>query len=193
MSETEPSFKDLFNKNNYLVLSGALTNEQCTQLTQYFFSLKNKGQTQQDYQCPKSDAVYGAPLFDKLLHDFSNPIGEVVGRKLIPTYSYARIYRPGEILKKHTDRESCEISATLTLGYDGKYNWPIYFDDEKEIEVIIEPGELAVYKGCEVTHWRKPFLGNWHAQVFLHYVDADGPYKDFAYDKREKLTTNESI
>jgi len=191
--ETNVCLKDVFNKQKYLVVSGALTKQKCNSLAQYLFTLKDLGKTNKDPQCPISDSVYGAALFEDLLKDYANPIGKIVGRNLVPTYSYARIYRPGEILEKHTDRESCEISATLTLGYDSKYNWPIFFNEDKEISVMLEPGELAVYKGCEITHWRNPFQGNWHAQVFLHYVDAEGPFKDFAYDKREELNKTDQF
>ena len=185
MNLFDPSLKEVFNQQKYLVLTGVLSKPHCAKLTEHLFTLKDTGKTKQDGMCPKSDSVGGDLLFENLLADFADPIGQVVGLKLIPTYSYARIYRPGEVLKKHSDKESCEISATLTLGYDSKNNWPIYFDEEKKISVILEPGELVVYKGCEVTHWRNRFQGNWHAQLFLHYVDFYGPYSDFAYDKNE--------
>ena len=179
-----------FEQNGYVVLSDALSKEECEKLTQHMFSLHDQGKLVKDDQCPQSDAIYGDPLFDELLARFAGPIGQQVGRQLIPTYTYSRIYRPGEILKKHKDRPSCEISATLTLGFDGKYVWPIYFDEDREISVNLDVGELAVYKGTEICHWRKPFKGNWHVQVFLHYVDANGPYKDHAFDGRPNLGLN---
>ena len=181
------STREYFDQNGYVVLSGALSKQECDELTQHMFNLHKDGKLVKDDQCPQSDAIYGDPAFDNLLAKFCAPIGQQVGRDLIPTYTYAWIYRPGEILKKHKDRPSCEISATLTLGYDGKYVWPIYFDENREIQVNLEAGELAVYKGCDIAHWRKPFKGNWHVQVFLHYVDANGPYKDHAFDGRPNL------
>jgi len=181
-----------FDDNGYVVLQNALTQQQCQELTQHMFNLREQGVLVKDDQCPLSDAVYGDPVFDKLLADFAEPIGKQVGKKLLPTYTYARIYYPGEVLKKHKDRPSCEISATLTLGFDAKAIWPIYFDEEKEIMVQLDRGELAVYKGCEICHWRKPFKGEWHVQVFLHYVDADGPFADHAYDGRQQLGVDKS-
>lgn len=180
MSET----KDYFEKNGYVVLKDALTKEQCNRLVEHMFKLKQEGKLVQDDQCPLSDAIYGDPIFDEILQKFAAPIGNSVGRKLLPTYTYARIYRPGEILKKHKDRPACEISATMTLGYDAKNVWPIFFDEQKEIAVNLEVGELAVYKGCEILHWRTAFKGTWHVQVFFHYVDANGPYKDHVRDGR---------
>ena len=180
---------EYFEKNSYVILSGALTKNQCEELVRYMFKLHEEGKLVKDDQCPLSDAVYGDPVFDRILENFALPIGQSIGRKLLPTYTYARIYRNGEILKRHTDRPSCEISATLTLGFDADAVWPIFFNEIKEIPVSLEIGEMAVYKGCDIVHWRPAFKGNWHIQVFFHYVDADGPYKDFMYDGRSKLGT----
>jgi PKHD-type hydroxylase len=187
---------EYFEKNGYLVLKDAFNLQQCNHLVEHMFTLHKEGKLVKDEQCPESDAIYGDPVFDEILQKFSDPIGKAVGRSLLPTYTYARIYRPGEILKKHKDRPACEISATLTLGYDAKSVWPIFFDEERCIPVDLEPGELAVYKGCEILHWRPPFKGNWHVQVFFHYVDANGPYKhhhkdgrsDFGSQKKDNIS-----
>lgn len=180
---------EYFEKNGYVVLTDAMSKDQCESLTKHMFDLQQSGKLVNDDQCPLSDAVYGDPLFDNILEKFAKPIGDAVGRTLLPTYTYARIYRPGEILKKHKDRPACEISATLTLGFDAKPVWPIFFDEERETSVSLDVGELAVYKGCEILHWRPSFKGQWHVQVFLHYVDANGPYKDEVYDNRSNLGT----
>lgn len=178
---------EYFEKNGYVILKDALTKEQAASLTKHMFDLYEQGNLTKDDQCPLSDAVYGDPIFDNILQKFAKPIGDAVGKTLLPTYTYARIYRPGEILKRHKDRESCQISATMTLGFDAKPIWPIFFDEEKEIAVSLDVGELAVYKGCEILHWRTPFKGKWHVQVFLHYVDANGPYKDNYRDGRSEF------
>ena len=44
------------------------------------------------------------------------------------------------------------------------------------------PGDAVVYKGCDIEHSRREFEGEEYIQVFLHYVDIDGPYKDHVYD-----------
>ena len=176
--------QEYFDKNGYVILSGALPKEECDTLVAYMFDLYEKGQLVKDEQCPLSDSVYGDPVFDDLLVKFAAPIGKQVGRKLLPTYTYCRIYRKGEILKKHKDRPACEISATMTLGYNAKNVWKIFFDEEKEVPVELEVGEMAVYKGCDSLHWRPAFKGEWQVQVFFHYVDADGPYAHHAKDGR---------
>jgi predicted 2-oxoglutarate/Fe(II)-dependent dioxygenase YbiX len=186
MTATEKYFEE----NGYVVLQNVLPKQTCDELVQHMFKLYEDGKLVRDAQCPLSDAVYGNPLFDTLLQNVAVPLGQALGKKLLPTYSYARIYRTGDTLKKHLDRPACEISTTLTLGYDAKANWPIYISDQegtKESPVTIEPGEMVAYKGTEMLHWRKEFKGNWHVQVFLHFVDADGPHAGEAMDGRKNL------
>ena len=52
-------------------------------------------------------------------------------------------------------------------------------------EINMEPGDAAIYLGCEIEHWREEFKGDWHAQTFLHYVDKNGINKEWFKDKRQ--------
>ena len=177
----------------YVHLKEFLDIENCKELTAELNRLVERKITVNDEQCPKSDGVYGAMAFDKLLVDLLPHFENISEKRLLPTYSYARLYRPGEKLKIHTDRESCEISATITLGFEDKV-WPIYMADKngknpKKIEMEI--GDAVLYRGMEKAHWRNKFKGKWQAQVFLHYVDADGSNKEWKFDKRPKLNLPE--
>jgi hypothetical protein len=127
MTDTET----YFDENGYVVLQNVLTKENCDELVQHMFKLYEDGKLIKDAQCPLSDAVYGDPIFDNLLQHIAIPLGKAIGKKLLPTYSYARIYRNGDTLKKHLDRAACEISTTLTLGYDAKANWPIHISNKE--------------------------------------------------------------
>ena len=156
-----------------------------------------------DSQVPNSYAKYGDRVMETLLVKTINVMQKKTGLRLVPTYSYTRLYRTGNILRRHKDRPSCEISTTLCLGGD---HWPIYLDptggdyviDEdknihkpgapKGIEVNLKPGDMLIYSGCELEHWREPFQGKLCGQVFLHYNHADGPFaKSNLYDKRPML------
>ena len=54
--------------------------------------------------------------------------------------------------------------------------------------VRLEAGDAVLYRGAEALHWREPLDGaDWYLQVFLHYVDADGPYADRHLDGRANL------
>jgi len=178
-----------FAQEKYVHLKNFLDITNCNELTNELKLLVNNGVTVKDSQCPTSEAIHGAMVFDKLLVDLLPHFEKASGKKLYPTYSYARLYKTGEKLKIHTDRESCEISATITLGFDGEA-WPIYMGDEEEknaSKITMNVGDAVLYRGMEKHHWRKKFKGNWQAQVFLHYVDADGPHKEWKFDKRQSL------
>ena len=112
---------------------------------------------------PETFCVYGDVAFDTLLSKLLPLMNKETGLKLIPTYSYARLYLNGDELKKHKDIKSCEYSTTLHLGGD---EWPIYMDG---VEVNLKPGDMLIYKGCELEHWREKFNQNVCGQVFLHY------------------------
>jgi len=58
--------------------------------------------------------------------------------------------------------------------------------DGTEIPVHMKPGDMIIYCGCELEHWREPLWGNNHAQVFLHYNEKGGQY-DIPYDGRPIL------
>jgi hypothetical protein len=140
-----------------------------------------------DEQAPGDFSKYGEPIFDSLLSISTEQMCTLTGKELLPTYSYHRLYTTGTELKRHKDRPSCEISTTLCLGYDvsnvdaSKYpnwDWPMFVKeaDGKEIPIHMKPGDMIIYRGCDVEHWREPFWGKNHAQVFLHYNEKQGQY-----------------
>jgi len=128
-----------------------------------------------DIQAPNSPAYYGEPeLFQRLHSNIIPRLQLDTGYKLYKTYFYWRMYYVGSTLTPHTDRPACEISGTLFLGGD---DWDIFLKDKtgKTIRVKQKPGDILLYRGCELTHWREKFTGSQHAQIFLHYVDQNGP------------------
>jgi hypothetical protein len=145
-------------------------------------------------QVPNTFSKYGDPTFDTLLSITLKTIEELTGKKLIPTYSFHRLYKKGDELKIHKDRPSCEISGTLCLGYNisnlenKNWNWPMWVKDENnnEQEIFLEPGDMIIYKGCDMEHWRVPFTGINHAQVFFHYNEKNGKY-NIEFDGRPLL------
>ena len=150
-----------------------------------------------DPQAPGDFSKYGDPIMDTLLSLSLEQMQTLTGKELVPTYSYHRLYTTGTELKKHSDRSSCEISTTLCLGYDvsnvdaSKYpdwDWPMFIEESngEEIPVHMKPGDMIIYRGCELNHWREPFWGNNHAQVFLHYNEKGGEY-DIPNDGRPIL------
>ena len=124
-----------------------------------------------------------------LLH--MQPIMEaVVGEQLLPCYSYLRIYGNDAQLRRHKDRPSCEISATLTLGGEAPDTWPICLESaDGNQTVLLPPGDMLIYRGYDLPHWREKFTGTYWVQLFLHYVTAKGQFKEFANDGRDAIGT----
>ena len=159
--------------------------------------------TWSDQQVPNTYSHYADLVMETLLVKMLPIMKKETGLDLLPTYSYARLYKNGDILRRHSDRPSCEISTTLNLGGDP---WPIFIDgtgaktviDEyKQIhkpnapegtKVLLEVGDMLVYSGCELEHWREPFEGQVCGQVFLHYNHRNGPFAEKnLFDKRPLL------
>ena len=147
------------------------------------FSLKNfkKGG---DDQAPLSSSSHSnqSDIYNHVIHYLLPIMEKETNLKLKPIYAYNRIYLGGSELKKHTDRAACEISESITLKFfykDSNYKWPLCMGDKP---IVINTGDGVIYKGCEVPHWRPIFnqpKEYWHHQLFIHYVDLNGPYKDY--------------
>lgn len=141
-----------------------------------------------DQQVPNTPSGYGDPAFDGLLEYLRPRVEQHAGLTLYPTYSYFRLYKRGDLLKRHRDRPACEISVTLNLGQMPAAPWPIYVErDSGPYEALLVPGDALLYRGCDCWHWREAYQGGRLAQVFLHYVDRDGPHADEKFDKRVTL------
>jgi len=196
-----------FKTKKYQVIRGALSKELANFIFNYMMlqrdavdlMMKNNKVnpynpfigTRDDKQVPGAYSKYGDWVMEALLM-FMIPIMKAkTGMDLVPTYSYTRLYEKGNILKRHKDRPSCEISTTLHLGGN---EWPIFLDpsgadfvvDEykqtikpgapKGVRVDLKVGDMLIYSGCELEHWREPFQGTVCSQVFLHYNHANGPF-----------------
>lgn len=155
---------------------------------------------------------HGDYLMETLM-DMSTPVVEQnVGKKLWPTYSYFRIYDKGSDLRIHTDRESCEYTVALCLGAspvdqpyeifvgeeDETSDYKYYSDDGEYKRYRIDhkfpmlPNNALIFKGMDKIHWREICHHDHFITAFLHYVDQDGPYKDFKFDKRQMLGEKKS-
>ena len=209
-----------FKKNKYTVIKQAVSKDLAIFIANYFSMKKQVYDTCMKYryispfetvlgfyeneneQIPNTYSCYSDIAMETLLLKCQPKMEEATGLKLYPSYTYARIYKKGDELKRHKDRFSCEISTTMNLGGD---NWPIYLSPyenvgipngknitseskAKGVEVNLKPGDMLIYSGCELEHWRKPFKGKECVQVFLHYNNQKTlGAKDNMFDKRPHL------
>lgn len=180
---------ELFEQQGYLVIKQFIPRIMCDYLAKNIRVLEENSRFNfGDNQVDK--AFYGgSPAITETLLDLMTPVmAETVNCELYPTYSYMRIYVKGAVLSKHTDRHSCEISATLSVEHEGPGIWPICIESGGQAKKIeLEPGDALLYKGIQVPHWRDTFEGERQVQVFLHYVKKHGQYSEFKFDKRPQL------
>jgi len=181
-----------FKKDKYQVIKGVVSKELADFCYQYFLNKRKVARylfdekylsqfteyfgVWNDTQIPETYSHYSDIVMETLLQKVKPVMEEQAEIKLTETYSYARIYKKGDELKRHKDRYSCEISTTLNLGGD---DWSIFLEPSGEkgkdgIEVKLEAGDMLMYRGCDLEHWRTPFEGEDCGQVFLHYNDASG-------------------
>lgn len=138
-----------------------------------------RGECFRDNNVPTAVSVSSIPETDALLLELRPKIEAIAGCRLVPTYSYARVYLHGDNLLRHHDRASCEVSVSIHLGRDGGEGSLCFPPNTK---VQMEAGDGAVYLGCVTDHWRERFTGNAMGQIFLHYVVADGPSAALCFD-----------
>lgn len=162
-----------FYVNGYKVVREFLTTEECKKIWKYTEDKDRRSKDCGDEQVPNSSAFYNDDIMSKIHRKEIGKMEKESGLKLFKTYCYWRMYHKDAILKTHTDRPACEISASIYLGGDP---WSIFILNrtEEPIKVDLEEGDALLYKGCELHHWRTKFKGNRHAQLFLHYVDQFG-------------------
>jgi len=204
--------------NKYAIIKSALSYELANFIFNYFLLKRDAVKfmydnnltwdngmfgTWSDKQVPNTYSHYSDPVMETLLVKMLPVMKNQTGLDLVPTYSYARLYKKGDILKRHKDRPSCEISTTLNLGGEP---WPIFIDgtgadtvidEHKQIhkpnppqgtKVLLDVGDMLVYSGCELEHWREPFEGDVCGQVFLHYNHVNGPFAEKnRFDRRPML------
>ena len=189
-----------FKNNNYYVVRKTLSEELLSFLTEYYANKSQIYKTMRSYnyvnrynsefgtlndpQAMGSYSIYGDIQTDMILVKLKRLMEKVTNLKLHEQYSYLRVYKNDAVLEKHIDREECEISATLNLG--GDKNWPIFLENKNQtIKVNLNPGDLLVYKGNLLNHWREKFEGEICVQTFLHYNDVNKTNQK--YDRRPHL------
>ena len=208
----------LFDKNGYLVIRDLIDPQELycevpeeRGILHYYGSLTNYRHDPIENQVDGSISRYSYPPYKEFFYTIKKNLESIIGEQLYPTYYFDRFYFPGQELKKHVDRPSCEISVTVNIRSNLEDPWSIciktpdeYSDDsKKEIvkkgenrSVILHPGDGMVYKGCERPHWRGPMPGVrrnkirkffkkeelFYHQVFFHYVLANGNRAHFCID-----------
>jgi hypothetical protein len=185
----QPSSAEQFRRSGYSVLRAAISAESAALATRYALLQQSwPGYYEREEMFRAALGRYADAFSETLLLELQPIVEQATGLKLLPCYSYLRIYGKGAVLPRHLDRPSCEISTSLALGYKADRLWPLCVQaDGADKPLELASGDMLVYRGADVPHWRETFAGEWWVQTFLHYVDANGQYTDFKFDGRERI------
>ena len=184
-----------FAQDKYQVLRSLLKGPLLSLCYRYVMDMAKRGSLSGGaWQMPNTPSAYGHPLMEMLLERLLPEVERAAALRLYPTYSFFRAYQRGDSLARHRDRPACEISLSLSLGYEADAAWPLWIEAPGGVvSVTLEPGDAVLYQGRECFHWRDAFEGEHAAQVFLHYVDQNGPYAEWKFDKRPSLGAAQSL
>ena len=191
--------REVFDRNGYLYVPDAVDfkslycsppvdkeGQRITGIERHFLRQKTEFNSVEP-QVNGSLARYNHPFYKATHYSLMKQIEGILSMDLLPTYYFDRFYYEGQKLDRHSDRPSCEISATVQISTNRDEAWPIWFQrpDQTENSVSMKNGDMVLYKGCEREHWREPLTGenSYHHQIFFHYVNAQGPYVHYAYDR----------
>lgn len=174
-----------FDSQGYALLKGFLPDDLRMAIYGYMLKMEHAGKMLDgDPLVPGTPALYGDPLLDSVLDMAVPDMAAALGMELVQSFCYGRIYKTGDVLIRHSDRDSCEIAMTMPIGYVGNEPWPIFLEaNNKALKVVLEPGDALLYKGYELEHWRDALKGEHQVQIFMFFVDKAGKYADFAFDK----------
>jgi hypothetical protein len=179
-------------ENKLFLIKGALGKDLCEYLKTEFLMIKDiieatsQGPTS-DPIMPGAFAMYSPICFEAMGQTIKPQIEQAVGAKLWQTFSYARVYVKGTNLVRHRDRTSGEWVGNVCITRDDT-DWPFYIEmDGKSEQVIMEQGDLLIFRGHKDFHWRPKYSGEMQIQAFVSYVDQDGKYAKNKWDGRPKL------
>ena len=149
-------------------------------------------------------ARYNVPMYKELHYLVRKEVEKRLGMDLLPTYFYDQIL----LCRAATESVIAIVlpvklvsrfrlaPTQITLGRFGLSVLMV-----AESYVLMKNGDAAVYKGCEREHWRDPLESKYsgankmwrtfrkkeddtyHHQIFLHYVNAQGPFVQHANDR----------
>lgn len=170
--------------NNYIFIPKFLSPDFADALSTSFVNFCESQKIPGDEQASNSSSYYDFFPFLEVLTQSVPYVSQLIDEPVFPTYSYARVYRPGDDLKRHRDRPACEISLTVNL-FQSK-DWPIWIQkpNGESSSVSFNQGDAMMYLGCEADHWRDEINQDRVVQLFLHYVRARGPNNWAYFDKR---------
>jgi hypothetical protein len=197
-----------YRRNGYALLEGLMPRQVTTAIYNRLGADLDLARSAQKYTV--QGALLSKPAIEVYSHIYPplatllwglTPVATALaGKRLLPTYAYFRAYQQGDVCRVHGDRLACEHSMSLTLLLGEEKPWALTVERERRegpvsavdedygggefAELPMGSGDAVMYQGVNHRHGRlQPNPNSWSAHLFLHWVDADGPHADQAFDR----------
>jgi hypothetical protein len=122
-------------------------------------------------------SLHNEPVARWLHQHTASLVSRIIPEPIRPSYTYLGFYLAGAVLEKHTDREQCEYTLSLTIDATpsaaARDAWPLYADlkDGTTVDARLGAGDGLIFKGRELPHYRHRLdQGRTSSSVFFHYV-----------------------
>jgi len=181
-----PELSHQFKRTGFVKLENVIPEANLEMLSHYYWFLMRN---QRLNPFPTSLGKYSDLLSESFLLQYQKLFEKILGLQLYPNFSFMRLYYHKSKLDKHCDRKGCEFAVSISIDYDADEIWPLFLKDSNgnQHSLSLDRGDMVLYKGCELEHWRDVFPGKNSLQLFLFYVNANGAMKHHKFDKRKRL------
>lgn len=142
-----------------------------------------------------------SPAMMGLHWGLTSRVAEEVGRQLVPSFAFFRMYFRDDVCRVHSDRPACEVSLSVTIGYSDGKPWDLSIGTASDFDTLaiaddfgeepfrsyaMRPGDGLLYHGSRRRHGRLvPNPNCWSAHLFLQWVDPSGPHRSEAFERLE--------
>lgn len=148
------------------VQPGLMSGSALDEIRRYYRALVAEGYTTYGGEGgePNRWVLHNDPL-SRAMHPSLVPlVSSIAGQPLKPSFSYLLVYLEGASLDRHRDRQQCAVTAIVQVDFDpeprGATPWPLRFvRDAERLDVTLALGDLIVFRGAEIEHYRDPLTG----------------------------------
>ena len=176
----------VFDEYTPAVVENVLNKNALDVCQQYYSTNIKKGAYVLGDKQSKRFKSHNEPMSRILHYEVLPLIERIVGKKLMPTYTYLSAYVKGSDLPAHTDRADCEYTVSFLINKPENSNWPIYLHKVKQpvkhkgradftppkeecIAVDCNAGGLMMFQGTDHIHFREGLPDDFYHIVLLHY------------------------
>lgn len=161
----------LMEQNDYCVIPNILIPTYHNTIDYYMRHPTVASKLVHDNQTSERVGLHNLALFATIHPQLTSLIQQVIHEPIKASYCYAVTYNKGATLPRHTDRPQCEWNASIVFSINSIRPWPIYLDvNGKEVKVEAQIGEIVVYRGTKIPHWREELQANYATVSFFHFV-----------------------